>query len=51
MNIFVSEKLGLSNITGVTFSFKSLVEDTNPDVPILFVNLFYFLEKKKFEVI
>jgi len=37
MNAFVCEKLGLSNITGVTFSFKSIVEDTNPDVPILFV--------------
>lgn len=37
MNTFVCEKLGLNNITGVTSSFKNLVEDTNPDVPILFV--------------
>lgn len=37
MNVFVCEKLGLTNVTGVTFSFKSLLEETNPEIPILFI--------------
>ena len=38
INIFVCEVLGLNNITGISFSFKSLYQDeTAPDVPILFI--------------